>query len=924
MSTIEGNYVVHVYINNYLFLFCPGSSSSPKLPSPHTLVSAVQNALLYNMFTTADYTPRPQRPPSRPSSPRNNTRTKSKPSLKQQSSSSSAGWNWPRLVSVSVDIEEKAPKESHGGTVEAKAVQPMGEQKDKGSLPDGALGQAVPSEVDRSASPQRSDRSEMQDSGSPINPEPHKEPPSIDQDHGDTSQRQPPVPWRSSTGPSNGSLRYGGAVTAEEYTLSEQGHSSVVSVRRVGTESPNMQTTTQQEDTSTSPEVVPLESSPQELRDSGSQLDQGLKIDPKTPGSQAETAEEPVKEDQFKIIQAGASPKIKPDDNNAPPKTKANGSMRSSVSGNDGRPPGSFPGADNVFGEAASLDDDEHAATEPAPIIKALEHKEVTEPANTKDERGGPHVKFKADSPSPPATISIPLSDHHSLTQATDDPTKGDTEKVSAEPLGSASIRPDSSPIAPGSATGEQTRRPSRETLRRTRRPSAYIPLSKVAEAKGKIEAAHVQPPQSGVIVNAEERPNPKKTNEETPSYPTISSPKLSGHTPSELPSAALQHDSPKATFLDYSNLSQDSSTAEGAPNTKLIMPRTNVAETVPISDIPGHRESDLDEQANTTTPAGEGLPASELPSQKEQLEDEQATAAPPAGIGLMSAATGQRDLAAERESTKTPSPPGTPFDENLASRHVDTSRDTPSHKALTSGHDDTSRDTTSHDALASEQEDSSRDARTPEDVIHRINVPSNKASLEATSKKTRKSKRGLNKTSLPPPKIFIQSPSSASEVPEPHTTPSIAMPVSEYKVKSRSGTVVSVEHTVHGASDKLSRKPAKKRSLYLRKARNFAARKVVLNATLGRQMGERTKKRLRKLARGEKLATEQIPAPENPPDLPPLRKRQSFIRKARNLAARQTVLNATLGRQVAAETKPVLRRMAKGEMVVVEESTSD
>ena len=87
--------------------------------------------------------------------------------------------------------------------------------------------------------------------------------------------------------------------------------------------------------------------------------------------------------------------------------------------------------------------------------------------------------------------------------------------------------------------------------------------------------------------------------------------------------------------------------------------------------------------------------------------------------------------------------------------------------------------------------------------------------------------------------------------------------------------------------------------------------------------MGERTKKRLRQLAKGEKLANSQIPAQENAPGLPPLRKRQSFIRKARNLAARQAVLDATLGRQVAAETKPVLRRMAKGEMVVIEEGHS-
>ena len=176
---------------------------------------------------------------------------------------------------------------------------------------------------------------------------------------------------------------------------------------------------------------------------------------------------------------------------------------------------------------------------------------------------------------------------------------------------------------------------------------------------------------------------------------------------------------------------------------------------------------------------------------------------------------------------------------------------------------------------------------------------------------------------SLPPPKIIVQSPSSASELPEPLPTPAVPIPADEYKIKTRSGTIVSVEHTVHGAVDKLSQTPPKKRRIFLRKVRNIVARRVILNATLGRQMGGRTKGRLRQLAKGEELPSSPIPAQENAPDLPPLRKRKSFIRKARNLAARQAFLDATLGRQVAAETKPVLRRMANGEMVVVEEGHS-
>ena len=859
------------------------------------------------MFSTADYTPRPQRPPSRPNSPRNPSRAKSKPSLTKQSSSS--GWNWPRLVSVEVDIEEKGPKEPHGATVDAKVDQPKGDRKDTGNVADSGPDQTVPSQSVRSGPLKRSDRSERQIHGTPLDLEPHKEPPAIDQDYVDPSQIPLPVSRRSSPAPSNGSLRSGGAVTAVEYPLSEQGNSPVVLVRRVGTGSPSSQKTAQQVDTGTNPEVAQLESSPQEARDPDSHLEQVHRIYSNTTGSRLQTAEEPVKEDQSKVSQADAVPKMTPEKDNAPPKAKAYSSKRSSVSGKDGRPPGSFPGADNVYGEAAGLDDDEHAGTDPAPEFVASERKDTIEPVITKDERGGPHVRFKGDRPSQPAINSRPLSDNHIQTQAMDDQSGRGTEKTSTEPSGSATVHPDSSPTVhpdssptvhpdssptvPGSATGEQTRRPSRETLRRTRRPSVYIPLSKVAEAKGKIEAAHVQSPQSGVIVNAEERPDPTKTNDDITSYPTRSSPKISNETASDLTSVPV-HDPPKVTFLDYSNLSQDSPAAEDVPTTELSTSQENVAETVPVYDMPTHRENRMDEHTDTT-PAGEGLSASEMPSQRERLEDEQTNATPPAGTSPTATETGQMDLvgdslAGDRQSIMTPSSPDTP----------------------------------PHDALSSGQEDHSRDARTPEDVIHRVSVPNDRASLETTSTKRRKSTRRRKKMSLPPPRIFIQSPSSTSEVPEPLPTPAIPMPVSEYKVKSRSGTVISVEHTVHGVSDKLSKKPVKKRSLYLRKARNFAARKVVLNATLGRQMGERTKKRLRKLARGEKLATEQIPAPQNSPDLPPLRKRQSFIRKARNLAARQTVLDATLGRQVAAETKPVLRRMAKGELVVVEEGLSD
>ena len=50
-----------------------------------------------------------------------------------------------------------------------------------------------------------------------------------------------------------------------------------------------------------------------------------------------------------------------------------------------------------------------------------------------------------------------------------------------------------------------------------------------------------------------------------------------------------------------------------------------------------------------------------------------------------------------------------------------------------------------------------------------------------------------------------------------------------------------------------------KKGKLYLRKARNAAARKVILKITLGRQLASETKPKLRKLAKGEKPAVQLL-----------------------------------------------------------------
>ena len=838
------------------------------------------------MFST-DYSPRPQRGPSRPNSPRNHSRPKKKPSLTKQSSSS--GWSWPRLLSVEVDIEEKSRKEPHSAAVTAGAGQGMDEDTNKGNSSNAIPNRFGSSQEDQSTSPNLSDEVERQGSKSPPTQEQSKNPPSSQSEHSVPSSSQAVVARQPSPTHNDGLLDGDGTITADGHPGSERGDSPVTTAKIVRTGSPSSQKTAQRIYDGKAPELVQLPDSPQEENAPSSGSYEVIERDQNTNDSQPEKAAEPVRDDDSKPPRPDPGPGNKSRDNNARPKIEAVGRKSSSVSGNDGGPPGSFPGDDNMFGEAAIPDDDEDVELATTP--KASEREDSPEPANANNDRGGPHIKFKGDMPSPPQIESNTfISDHHPQAQTTPYQSRGDTEKAQVEPSRSATVHRNSTSTGSGPVATEQIRRPSKEALRRTRKPSVYIPLSKVAEAKGKIEAANVQSPQSGVIVNAEQRPSPKKFNEEPSGYLTRSNTKVTNEKPPDLPPRPLQG-SPKPTWLDYGTLHQDHPTA---PPTAGDVPTTKSPsqESIPDTGRAAHvnddRESLIDEQPNTT-PIIERAPTSEAQLQQAGLKDEQAETVPPERTEPADTQPSQKSRAEKRQSTPSPSPPST----------------------------------SSQDAAASGQDDSSRDARTPEDVIHRISVPENVTPQQA-ARRRRKGRRRSTKMSLPPPKIFVQSPSSASELPEPTPTPAAALVVnSEYKIKSRSGTVVSVEHTVNGASDKLSKKPVKKRSLYLRKVRNIAARKVVLNATLGRQMGERTKKRLRQLAKGEKLANSQIPAQENAPDLPPLRKRQSFIRKARNLAARQAVLDATLGRQVAAETKPVLRRMAKGEMVVIEEGHS-
>ncbi|MCJ1228340.1 Activating transcription factor 7-interacting protein 1 [Toensbergia leucococca] len=55
----------------------------------------------------------------------------------------------------------------------------------------------------------------------------------------------------------------------------------------------------------------------------------------------------------------------------------------------------------------------------------------------------------------------------------------------------------------------------------------------------------------------------------------------------------------------------------------------------------------------------------------------------------------------------------------------------------------------------------------------------------------------------------------------------------------------------------------------------------------------------------------------ESTPSMPKLKRRKLYLRKARNMAMRKTMLEIMLGRQLAGETKPALRKLAKGEILI-------
>ena len=378
------------------------------------------------------------------------------------------------------------------------------EEKGNANPSDGASDGARISQEAKVVLPEPGHQPERQTPNPPIEHEFPQEKAPSQQDIGHPSESRPSDSRPLSPAPSNGSLRSGGAVTPDGYPVSERAHSPVTSVRRVDTGSPSSERTAQQGDQGhNDDEVVQPQSTQQEETNPSLPSSQLTRGTPSRQNLKAKKVSEQAPENFSQRSRAGTVSQEGFTKANLLPSSRVDGSKRPSLSGNDGRPPGSFPGADNIFGEPAISDEEEHPAADLATTSDPLESKDRSDLANTKHEKDGPRVKFKGSPQIQPQSDSTTTSDYHNQLPAADDRAEKNTIKSPTESPTLEPARPKAFTSVSGSTSTEQLRRPSKEALRRTRRPSVYIPLSKVAEAKGKIEAANVQPPQSGVIVNA-------------------------------------------------------------------------------------------------------------------------------------------------------------------------------------------------------------------------------------------------------------------------------------------------------------------------------------------------------------------------------------------------------------------------------------
>ncbi|KAL8999682.1 MAG: hypothetical protein Q9169_001499 [Polycauliona sp. 2 TL-2023] len=111
--------------------------------------------------------------------------------------------------------------------------------------------------------------------------------------------------------------------------------------------------------------------------------------------------------------------------------------------------------------------------------------------------------------------------------------------------------------------------------------------------------------------------------------------------------------------------------------------------------------------------------------------------------------------------------------------------------------------------------------------------------------------------SSLPPPKIVINKATSAEESSQ---SPSLVVPTTTPtqegpSLPRRQTTFVALGEPLN--DERPIKLPIKGRKLYVRKARNAILRQPILNAALGRQVGTTTKQALKKLANGELIVVE-------------------------------------------------------------------
>ncbi|KAI4260438.1 MAG: hypothetical protein LQ352_000300 [Teloschistes flavicans] len=109
---------------------------------------------------------------------------------------------------------------------------------------------------------------------------------------------------------------------------------------------------------------------------------------------------------------------------------------------------------------------------------------------------------------------------------------------------------------------------------------------------------------------------------------------------------------------------------------------------------------------------------------------------------------------------------------------------------------------------------------------------------------------------SLPPPAIVVRDASEAEE--SLRTPPLVApatTPVQDDSLPQRRATFVALGEVL--PDQRAIKLPTKRRRLYVRKARYAVLRQPILNAVLGRQVGAQAKMALKKLADGELLVIE-------------------------------------------------------------------